>query len=119
MPTSGGNSCQATGLIAGSGYIPFNPIKGMAILQALAILRGEMPTRKRAIQYDTPEVPRHRPAPFQSSSPSNFFSPALGSRPPFPFQDQSLNSGEPYVDTSHWPQQGPYIMSQWRQAIQK
>lgn len=89
-------------------------------MQALAILRGEMPTRKRARQCDTPEVSRSKASPFQASA-SEFFSPAaMPVRPPGLFQDpQSMHAPDYFLEAALWPQQGPYIMSTWRQAIQK
>ena len=86
-------------------------------LQAMAILRGEMPTRKRARQFDAPDQSRSRASPFQPATDPSFFSPgAVPSRPPYAFQDQATS---PPDDGNQWPQQGPYIMPQWRLAIQK
>ena len=106
-------------------------------LQALAILRGEVPTRKRARQNDgSVEPPRSRTpfpgitsmapmaspvGPVGGALPSFMHSPTLAHPGGFQPQDQeSITAGGMYGHHgSDWPQRGPYTMARWREAIVK
>jgi len=127
-------------------HCPFTPppCSRISSLQALAILRGEPPTRKRARQYDSGELPRPMlTPPFQDPStpsrPPGYFGgpptpvasptpqPPLARttpRPPGGFQG-SYPPAEPggrvsgFFDEGLWPRQGPFVMPLWRDAIQK
>jgi hypothetical protein len=109
--------------------------------QALAILRGEPPTRKRARQYDAGELPRTKVTPtFQdviAPRAANYFpgpptpvaTPAtqqprsnsrLGnSQGGFPLVEHGGRAVAFFDDEGLWPRQGPFVMPLWREAIQR
>lgn len=90
------------------------------LVQAEAILRGEMPTRKRPRQFEPTESARPRVSPFQPAAPPSYYNAgAVGPRGGYPFPDQGPNPADASSRGIQWPQQRPYMIPQWRAAIER
>lgn len=111
--------------------------ESLECVQALAILRGEIPTRKRARHHESADSQRTRvaysgisqtaslPSPSTRAKPQGVptfvHSPSAPARSMIQPADQgsiTVGSGA-YSEDRDWPQRGPYTMARWREAIVK